>query len=49
MNRLIMKETIDTMYQGKMSNLVAAFAEREELQEPDVKELEKLINKFTKE
>lgn len=49
MNQLIMKEAIDTMYQGKISNFVMAFAEREGLQESDVKELEKLINKYTKE
>ncbi len=49
MNRLIMKEAIDTMYQGKISNFVMAFAEKGGLQKDDVKALKEIINKMTKE
>lgn len=49
MNRLIMKEAIDTMYQGKISNFVMAFAEKESLQKEDIRELEELISKYAKE
>lgn len=49
MNRLIMKEAIENMYQGKISNFVMAFAEKEGLQKEDAEALKEIIDKLTKE
>lgn len=49
MNQLIMREAIDIMYQGKLSNFVVAFAEKEGLQKDDAKALKEIIDKLTKE
>ena len=49
LNQLIMREAIDTMYQGKISNFVLAFAQQEGIQKSELKELEEVVNKLTKE
>lgn len=47
MNYLIMQEAIDTMYQGKLSNLVMAFAQRNGLTKEDERTLQQIIGKIT--
>lgn len=40
-----MKETIDSLYGGKVSNFLAAFLERNKLSKEDVEELQRLVEK----
>ncbi len=49
MNQLMMKEAIDNLYGGKISNLVMAFAEKEGLQKDDADSLKAIIDQLTKE
>lgn len=44
---LLMKEGIDQLYQGKISQFVAAFSQRKALKEEDEKELLEIIWKST--
>lgn len=47
-NNLLMKESIDYMYDGKISNFVVAFMSEKQITEADLRELQALLERYTK-